>query len=157
LEDGKVVAEEVIFDTDEGVRFDGSLEAMAKLRPAFGVRGTVTAGNASQISDGAAAVVVMSDERAGALGLKPRAVFGGCVTAGGAPDVMGIGPAVGVPKLLQRLGMRLQDIDLIELNEAFASQSLYVLRALELAPSTVNVNGGAIALGPPLGATGARQ
>jgi acetyl-CoA acyltransferase len=157
LEDGKVTAEEVTFDTDEGVRFDASLEAMAKLRPAFGVKGTVTAGNASQMSDGAAAVVVMNAERAAALGLTPRAAFRGFATAGCDPDLMGIGPAMAVPKLLQRLGMRLQDIDLIELNEAFASQSLYVLRALELDPRIVNVNGGAIALGHPLGATGARQ
>src|SRR5581483_1688307 len=152
-EGGQVVGEEITFDTDEGVRADTTLEAMAMLRPAFGRTGTVTAGNASQMSDGAAAVVVMSAERAAALGLAPKAVFRGFTTAGCDPAVMGIGPAVAVPKLLKRLGMRLQEIDLIELNEAFASQSLYVLRALELDPAIVNVNGGAIALGHPLGAT----
>jgi acetyl-CoA acyltransferase len=157
LQGTRAVAQEVTFDTDEGVRFDTSLEAMAKLRPAFHVSGTVTAGNSSQTSDAAAAVVVMSAERAAALGLPVRALYRGFVTAGCDPEVMGIGPALAVPKLVQKTGVRLADVDLIELNEAFASQALYVIRALDLDPERVNVNGGAIALGHPLGATGARQ
>jgi acetyl-CoA acyltransferase len=157
LEDGKAVGETVTFATDEGVRPDANVEAMSKLRPAFAVDGTVTAGNASQMSDGAAAVVVMEAGRAAALGLRPQAVFRGFVTAGCDPEIMGVGPALAVPKLLQRTGLRLPDIDLVELNEAFAVQTLYVLRELDLDPQRVNVNGGAIALGHPLGATGARQ
>jgi acetyl-CoA acyltransferase len=157
LEGRQVIKQPVTFETDEGVRFDANLEAMAKLRPAFGVSGTVTAGNSSQMSDGAAAVVLMSAERAAALGLKPKAIFRGFVTTGCDPDIMGMGPALAVPKLLDKTGMRLEDIDLIELNEAFASQYIQVLRMLELDPERVNVNGGAIALGHPLGATGARQ
>jgi acetyl-CoA acyltransferase len=157
LEGTRVVREQVKFDTDEGVRFDTSLEAMSKLRPAFGVTGTVTAGNSSQMSDGAAAVVLMSAERAASLGLKPKAIFRGFVTTGCDPDIMGMGPALAIPKLLDKTGMRLEDIDLIELNEAFASQYIQVIRELDLDPERVNVNGGAIALGHPLGATGARQ
>jgi acetyl-CoA acyltransferase len=157
LRKGKAGAEEVTFDTDEGVRYDASLESMAKLKPAFGLSGTVTAATSSQMSDGAAAVVLMSAERAQQLNLKPQAIFRGFVTVGCDPDVMGIGPALAVPKLLAKTGMKLEDIDLIELNEAFASQALYVMRTLELDPERVNVNGGAIALGHPLGATGARQ
>lgn len=157
LQGAKAVAQDVRFDTDEGVRSDTSLAAMAKLRPAFAVDGSVTAGNSSQMSDAAAAVVVMSAARAEALGLRPQAIFRGFVTTGCDPEVMGIGPALAVPKLLQKCGVRLEDVDLIELNEAFASQSLYVIRALDLDPERVNVNGGAIALGHPLGATGARQ
>jgi acetyl-CoA acyltransferase len=130
---------------------------MAKLRPAFGTSGTVTAGNSSQMSDGAAAVVVMSAERADRLGLKPKALFRGFATAGCEPEIMGIGPALAVPKLLKQTGVRLEDVDLVELNEAFASQSLAVIRQLGLDHARVNVNGGAIALGHPLGATGARQ
>lgn len=157
LKNGKAVADPVTFDTDEGVRYDANLESMARLRPAFGVTGSVTAGNSSQMSDGAAAVVIMSGEKAQELGLRPRAIFRGFVTTGCDPEIMGIGPALAVPKLLRKTGMRLQDIDLVELNEAFASQSVYVIRELGLDPAKVNVNGGAIALGHPLGATGTRQ
>ncbi len=157
LVNGQVVAQEICFDTDEGVRTDANLEAMNKLKPAFGVTGSVTAGNSSQMSDGAAALVIMSDDRAEELGLRPRAVFRGFVTTGCQPELMGIGPALAVPKLLKKVGLRLEDIDLIELNEAFASQTLYVIRTLGLNPARVNVSGGAIALGHPLGATGARQ
>jgi acetyl-CoA acyltransferase len=157
LRDGRVVCQEGLFDTDEGVRFDANLESMSKLKPAFNLTGTVTAGTSSQMSDGAAAVVIMEAGIAAQLGLKPRAIFRGFVTTGCDPDIMGIGPALAVPKLLEKTGMKLDDIDLIELNEAFASQSLYVIRTLGLDPDKVNVNGGAIALGHPLGATGARQ
>jgi len=157
LQDGRAVSQSVTFERDEGVRFDADLAAMAKLRPAFGVAGTVTAGNSSQMSDGAAAVVVMSAERADRLGLRPQAHFRGFATAGCEPEVMGIGPALAVPKLLAKTGVRLEEVGLIELNEAFASQSLAVIRQLGLDPARVNVNGGAIALGHPLGATGARQ
>ena len=143
------------FDTDEGPRADTSLEVLAKLRPAFDPTGTVTAGNASQVSDGAAGVVVMSEERAHQLDLKPRAYVRGWAAAGVPPEVMGIGPVAAVPKLLRRLGLTVADLDLIELNEAFASQSLYCMRELGLDPEKVNVNGGAIATGHPLGATGA--
>jgi len=130
---------------------------MSKLKPAFSLTGTVTAGTSSQMSDGAAAVVIMAGDTAARLGLKPKAIFRGFVTTGCDPDIMGVGPALAVPKLLEKTGMKLEDIDLIELNEAFASQSLYVIRKLGLDPEKVNVNGGAIALGHPLGATGARQ
>jgi acetyl-CoA acyltransferase len=156
--DGRaVVRDKVAFDTDEGVRFDANLEAMGKLRPAFSVSGTVTAGNSSQMSDGAAAVVVMSAERAASLGLRPKATFRGFVTTGCDPEIMGMGPALAIPGLLEKTGVRLEDIDLIELNEAFASQYVQVIRTLDLDPGRVNVNGGAIALGHPLGATGVRQ
>jgi acetyl-CoA acyltransferase len=157
LDEGRPVARSVTFERDEGVRADANLESMAKLRPAFGTSGTVTAGNSSQMSDGAAAVVVMSAERADRLGLKPKALFRGFATAGCEPEIMGIGPALAVPKLLKQTGVRLEDVDLVELNEAFASQSLAVIRQLGLDHARVNVNGGAIALGHPLGATGARQ
>lgn len=157
LQKGKAVAETVTFATDEGVRFDASLEAMSKLKPVFRRGGILTAANSSQMSDGAAAVVVMSAERAIELGLQPKAIFRGMAVAGCDPDVMGIGPALAIPKLLKQTGMRLEDIELIELNEAFASQSLYVIRTLGLDPARVNVNGGAIALGYPLGASSARQ
>ena len=157
LREGKVVAEPVSFATDEGVRADSNLDAMSRLKPAFAVGGSVTAGNSSQLSDGAAAVVVMSAERAATLGLRPLATMRGFVTAGCDPDIMGVGPAVAVPKLLRKTGVRLEDVDLIELNEAFASQYLYIMRTLGLDPERTNVNGGAIALGHPLGATGARQ
>jgi acetyl-CoA acyltransferase len=153
---GKLRVKETVFDTDEGVRPDTSLEALAKLKPVFHVKGTVTAGNSSQTSDGAAAVLVMSREKAEALGVKPLAVFRGFMLGGVDPDVMGIGPVAAVPKLLERTGVRLQDIDLVELNEAFASQAVAVIRELELDPSIVNVNGGAIALGHPLGCSGAK-
>ena len=143
--------------TDEGVREDTSLEALGKLRPTFHVGGTVTAGNSSQMSDAAAAVVVMSNERAEALGLAPLAVFRSFGVAGVDPEVMGLGPTRAVPKALRRSGVRPQELHLVELNEAFAAQALAVIRELDLDPDIVNVNGGAIALGHPLGCTGARQ
>ncbi len=146
---------EFVFDTDEGPRADTSLEALAKLKPAFDPRGTVTAGNSSQINDGAAAVVVMSEARAAKLGLEPVALVHHWAVAGVPPDVMGIGPAKAVPKLLAKAGLGLADIDLVEINEAFASQSVYCSRELGLDPERTNVNGGAIATGHPLGATGA--
>ena len=134
LVDGRIVSKDISFDTDEGVRPDASLEAMAKLKPAFGIAGTVTAGTSSQMSDGAAAVLIMGDDVAARLGLTPMAIFRGFVTSGCDPDVMGIGPALAVPRLLEKTGMSREDIDLIELNEAFASQSLYVIRKLGLDP-----------------------
>ena len=143
-------------DTDEGVRADTSMEALAKLKPAFASGGTVTAGNSSQTSDGAAFVIVMSEKMMNELGLKPIARLVSCVSAGVHPRVMGIGPVEAVPKVLKRAGMNLSQIDLIELNEAFASQSLAVIKTLDLDPGKVNVNGGAIALGHPLGCTGAK-
>ncbi len=155
--EGRVVENKLVFDTDEGVRYDTSLEGLARLKPAFRVGGSVTAGNSSQTSDGAAAVVMMSAEDALKHGLKPLGVFRSFAVAGVDPDVMGIGPVVAVPKALERAGLKLQDINRIELNEAFASQSLQVIRELGMDPSIVNVNGGAIAMGHPLGCTGARQ
>ncbi|MFV9511000.1 acetyl-CoA C-acetyltransferase [Tepidibacillus sp. LV47] len=155
-EKGKVRKEEVIFDTDEGVRTDTSLDVLAKLKPVFMANGTVTAGNSSQTSDGAAAVMVMSREKAEELGLKPIARFVSYAVAGVAPEIMGIGPVKAIPKALKKAGLTLEDIDLFELNEAFASQAVYVIRELELDPEKVNVNGGAIALGHPLGCTGAK-
>ncbi|MFN2148509.1 MAG: thiolase family protein [Anaerolineales bacterium] len=146
----------VTFDQDELIRKDTTLEALAKLRPAFTPDGSVTAGNSSPLSDGAAAVVIMSREKAEELGLQPWMRFVGYAVAGVPPEIMGIGPVKAVPKVLDRYGLKLDDIDLIELNEAFASQSLAVIRELELDTSKVNVNGGAIALGHPLGATGAK-
>ena len=143
-------------DTDEGVRADTSMEALAKLKPAFASGGTVTAGNSSQTSDGAAFVIVMSERMMNELGLKPIARLVSCVSAGVHPRVMGIGPVEAVPKVLKRAGMNLSQIDLIELNEAFASQSLAVIKTLDLDPGKVNINGGAIALGHPLGCTGAK-
>ena len=143
------------FETDEGPRSDTSLEALAKLRPSFDPTGTVTAGNASQMSDGAGAVVVMADDKARELDLEPIAAVRGWAVAGVEPDVMGIGPVKAVPKLLERQGLSIDDIDLVELNEAFASQSLYCIQELGLDPDKTNVNGGAIATGHPLGATGA--
>jgi acetyl-CoA acyltransferase len=155
-DDNQVVSREKVFDTDEGVRPDTSLEALAKLRPVFSVKGTVTAGNSSQTTDGAAAVMVMSAERAQELGLKPIGVFRSFAGGGVDPDVMGIGPIAAVPKALKLAGLTLDDIDLIELNEAFASQALYVIRHLGMDEEKVNVKGGAIALGHPMGCTGAR-
>jgi len=154
--DGRPVAQTKTFNVDEGVRGDTNVEALAKLRPAFSTTGTVTAGNSSQTSDGAAASVVLSDERAKQLGLKPLGIFRAFVVAGCDPDIMGIGPSLAIPKLLSKTGMKLEDIDLIELNEAFASQAVYCIRKLGLDPAKVNVNGGAIALGHPLGCTGAK-
>ena len=156
MEDGKVVVKEVIFDTDEGVRYDASLQGLAALKPVFKAKGTVTAGNSSQTSDGAAAVVLMSKERAGALKLKPMAAFRSFAVAGVPPEIMGVGPAYAVPKALKKAGLTVKDIGLVELNEAFASQALYVIRELGLNPEIVNVNGGAIAVGHPLGCTGAK-
>ncbi|TCS95843.1 acetyl-CoA C-acetyltransferase [Hazenella coriacea] len=155
-EKGKLQEKEEIFDTDEGVRPGTNLEVLSKLRPAFHVKGTVTAGNASQTSDGAAAVIIMSREKAEELGIKPLAVFRGFALGGVDPDVMGIGPVAAVPKVLERTGIQLDEIDLIELNEAFASQAVAVIRELGLNPDIVNVNGGAIALGHPLGCSGAK-
>ena len=155
-EKGKVRTQELVFDTDEGVRADTSLEALAKLKPAFMAGGTVTAGNASQTSDGAAAVMVMSREKAEELGLKPIARFISYAVSGVAPDIMGIGPVTSIPKALEKAGLTIEDIDLFELNEAFAAQAVYVVRELGLDPEKVNVNGGAIALGHPLGCTGAK-
>jgi acetyl-CoA acyltransferase len=153
---GKVRVVESEFAVDEGPRADTSLEALAKLKPAFMVDGTVTAGNSSQMSDGAAAVVVASESMVKKLGVKPMARFVAYATAGVEPELMGIGPAIAVPKVLKASGMTLGDIALIELNEAFASQSLYVTRKLGLPVDRLNVNGGAIALGHPLGCTGAK-
>jgi acetyl-CoA acyltransferase len=145
-----------IFDTDEGPRADTSLEALAKLKPAFHAHGTTTAGNSSQMSDGAAAAVVTSAERARALGLKPLARFLAYATAGCPPEEMGVGPVYAIPKALKIAGLRLDQMDVIELNEAFAVQSLSVIKLAGLDPAKVNPNGGAIALGHPLGCTGAK-
>ncbi len=149
-------AEGKTFDTDEGPRADTTLEALAGLRPVFAVGGSVTAGNSSPISDGAAASVVMRAQTAKELGLKPLARYVGMAVAGVAPEIMGIGPVAAIPKVLKQTGLKLQDIDIIELNEAFAAQSLAVIRTLGLDPARVNVHGGAIALGHPLGCTGAK-
>lgn len=154
--DNKVVEKEITFEVDEGVRPGTTLEALAKLRPAFHVKGSVTAGNSSQTSDGAAAAVIMSADKAKELGLKPIAVFRGFAVAGCAPDVMGVGPAYAIPRLAELTGVKTSDVDLFELNEAFASQALYCMRELDLNPDIVNVNGGAIALGHPLGCTGTK-
>jgi acetyl-CoA acyltransferase len=153
---GRKQKREVVFDTDEGVRFDSTMEGLAKLRPAFHVKGTITAGNASQMSDGAAAAVVMSEARAKQLGAKPLARFVAYATAGCPPEEMGIGPVFAIPKVLKLAGLKLEDIDVIELNEAFAAQSLAVIKTLGIDPDKVNVNGGGIALGHPLGCTGAK-
>jgi acetyl-CoA acyltransferase len=143
-------------DTDEGVRADTTLEALAKLKPAFAVKGSVTAGNSSQTSDGASFVVVMSERLMQSLGLKPIGRLVNCAVAGVHPRIMGIGPIEAVPKVLKQAGMKLDQIDLFELNEAFASQALAVIRTLELDQNKVNINGGAIALGHPLGCTGSK-
>ena len=153
---GKPSIKEVIFDTDEGPRRDTSLDVLAKLRPAFHVAGTVTAGNSSQTSDGAAATIVTSAELAKERGLTPLARFVGYATAGVAPELFGIGPVPAIRKVLKQTGLTLDQIDLIELNEAFAAQALACIKALDLDPDKVNVNGGAIALGHPLGCTGAK-
>jgi acetyl-CoA acyltransferase len=155
-EDGRVNVKEVIFDIDEGVRYDASLEGMASLRPVFKINGTVTAGNSSQTSDGVAALVLMSREKAETLKAKPMGVFRSFSVAGVPPEIMGIGPVYAVPKALKKANLSLDQIGLIELNEAFASQSLYVIRELGLSLEIVNVNGGAIAMGHPLGCTGAK-
>jgi len=141
---------------DEGPRGDTSLEALLSLRPAFHAKGTVTAGNSSQMSDGAAAAVVMSAERAKALGIQPLARYVSFATAGYKPEEMGLGPVYAIPKALKMAGLKLTDIDVIELNEAFAAQSLAVIKEGGLDPEKVNPNGGAVALGHPLGCTGAK-
>jgi acetyl-CoA acyltransferase len=152
----KAATQTFTFETDEGPRADTSLEALAKLKPAFHVKGTVTAGNSSQMSDGAAAAVVMSEERAKALGLKPLARFVAYATAGVLPEEFGIGPVAAIPKVLKLAGLTLNDIAVFELNEAFAAQSLAVIQQAGIDPTRVNPNGGAIALGHPLGCTGAK-
>ncbi len=154
--DGKPTYKQVMFEIDEGVRFDTSMEALAKLKPVFRRNGVVTAGNSSQTSDGAAAVVVMSRKKAKQKGIKPMAVFRAHAVAGVPPDIMGVGPRYAVPKALKFAGLSLDEIDLIELNEAFAAQALYVIRELGMNMERVNVNGGAIALGHPLGCTGTK-
>src|SRR5207249_1332048 len=153
---GKKQHSEIVFDKDEGPRRDTSADALAKLKPAFQIKGTITAGNSSQMSDGAAAAIVMSQERAEQIGARPMARLVAYATAGCPPEEMGIGPVFAIPKALKLAGLNLDQIDLIELNEAFAAQSLAVIKMLELNPDKVNVNGGAIALGHPLGCTGAK-
>jgi acetyl-CoA acyltransferase len=150
------VLTQIEFKTDEGPRADTSMDALAKLKPAFHARGTVTAGNSSQTSDGAAASVLMAESTAKALGMKPLARFISFATAGCLPEEMGIGPVYAIPKALKLAGLTLDDIEVIELNEAFAAQALAVIKELCLNPAKVNVNGGAIALGHPLGCTGAK-
>ncbi|MBE9046022.1 acetyl-CoA C-acyltransferase [Pleurocapsales cyanobacterium LEGE 10410] len=154
--DGKTQTIERVFEVDEGPRSDTSIEALAKLKPVFHAQGTVTAGNSSQMSDGAAAAVVMSMKMLNQLRIKPMGKLLGYAVAGVAPEIMGIGPVAAVPKVLQQVGLSLNDIGLIELNEAFAGQSLAVIRKLGLNEDIINVNGGAIALGHPLGCTGAK-
>lgn len=154
--DGKPVTRTFHFDTDEGVRLDTTTEGLGRLRPVFKMGGSVTAGNSSQISDGSAAVLVVSRAKAESLGLKPMARFVTYAVGGVPPEIMGIGPVAAVPKALKLAGLTLEDIDLIELNEAFAAQSVAVMNELGLDADKVNVNGGAIALGHPLGCTGAK-
>ncbi|MBT2643381.1 MULTISPECIES: acetyl-CoA C-acetyltransferase [Bacillaceae] len=154
--DNKLVEKTIQFKQDEGVRPDTNMETLAKLRPAFNIKGTVTAGNSSQTSDGAAAVMVMDREKAESLGLKPLAKFRSFALGGVPPEIMGIGPVVAIPKALKLAGLQVSDIGVFELNEAFASQSIQVIRELGLDEDKVNVNGGAIALGHPLGTTGAK-
>ncbi|MEM1202887.1 MAG: acetyl-CoA C-acyltransferase [Acidobacteriota bacterium] len=156
FKNGERQSRTVTFDTDEGPRAGSTPEVLGKLRPVFHARGTVTAGNSSQMSDGASAVVVMSRDKAEALGLEPMAKFLGFAVGGVAPEVMGIGPVVAIPKALKYAGLDLSDIELVELNEAFACQALAVIQEAGLDAETVNVNGGAVALGHPLGATGAK-
>ncbi|MDM1293718.1 acetyl-CoA C-acyltransferase [Sphingobacterium sp. N143] len=156
LKDGKMATREYVVDTDEGPRADTSLEALAKLKPVFAANGSVTAGNSSQTSDGAAFVLVMSEAKVKELGIKPIARLISFAVAGVPPRIMGIGPIYAIPKALKQAGLQKEDIDLFELNEAFASQSLAVIRELGLDEEKVNVNGGAIALGHPLGCTGAK-
>jgi acetyl-CoA acyltransferase len=156
VENGKPAEQHISFKKDEGPRADTSMEALAKLKPVFHAGGTVTAGNSSQTSDGAAAALVMSEAKARELGLKPMARFVSFAVAGVPPEIMGIGPVVAIPKALALAGLKLDDIDIIELNEAFAVQALAVIRRAGLDPDKVNVNGGAIALGHPLGCTGAK-
>lgn len=152
----QLIEKEILFIQDEGVRPDTSMEALSALRPSFARNGTVTAGNASQMSDGAAAVLVMERKKAERLGLKPLAKFRSFAVGGVPPEIMGIGPVAAIPKALELAGLQLSDIGLIELNEAFAAQAIQVIRELELDEEKVNVNGGAIALGHPLGCTGTK-
>jgi acetyl-CoA acyltransferase len=154
--DGRPVVRQLSFDADEGIRHDTDAEQMARLRPIFAAGGTVTAGNSSQMSDGAAAMVVMTAERAAQLGIEPLGRLASFATAGVDPEIMGIGPVEAVPKALRKAGLTLDDIALVELNEAFAAQVVAVVRELGLDEERTNVNGGAIALGHPLGATGAK-
>jgi acetyl-CoA acetyltransferase family protein len=153
---GEKSKKEVVVDRDECNRPDTTPEGLAKLPPAFKEGGSVTAGNSSQFSDGASAVVMMSAERAKALGINPLGYFRGCVFAACEPDEMGIGPVFAVPKLLKRHGLKMEDIDIVELNEAFASQAVYVRDRLGIDPAKLNPNGGAISIGHPYGMTGAR-
>ncbi len=155
-EDGKVTFREFVFDTDEGIRADTTLEALSKLRPAFSTTGSVTPGNSSPLNDGASATVILSKEKAKSLGLAPMATFRSFAVAGVPPELMGIGPVEAIPKALKLAGLKLDQIDLFELNEAFASQALYCCRTLGLDMEKVNVNGGAIALGHALGNSGGR-
>jgi acetyl-CoA acyltransferase len=155
-DEGVTKQKKLSFDTDEGPRRDTTVEGLAKLRPVFHIKGSVTAGNSSQTSDGAAAVVVMSRERADQLGLKPLARFVSYAVGGVPPEIMGMGPVVAVPKALKLAGLTLEEIDLIELNEAFACQALAVMHELGMDEQRTNVNGGAVALGHPLGASGAK-
>jgi acetyl-CoA acyltransferase len=145
-----------VLDKDEHLRRETTIEALAKLRPVFKQNGRVTAGNSSPLSDGAAGVIVMEADKAAQLGLKPLVRFVGFNVGGVRPEIMGVGPIVAIPRVLERTGMKQEEIDIFELNEAFAAQSLAVIRELGLDPTKVNVNGGAIALGHPLGATGAK-
>lgn len=156
VDEGKKKKKSYLFDTDEGPRKGSSPEALARLRPVFDAKGSVTAGNASQTSDGAAFVLVMSERMVHSLGLKPRARLASYHVVGLEPAIMGVGPIYAIPKALEKAGKKLQDVHLIELNEAFASQSLAIQKELGLDPQTLNVNGGAIALGHPLGCTGAK-
>lgn len=155
-DDEKILTKEFIFDTDEGVRPGTTMEILSKLKPVFHVQGSVTAGNASQTSDGAAAVVVMSREKAEKLGLEPLAIFRAFAVGGVDPEVMGIGPVIAIPKALKMAGITKEQVDLFEINEAFASQCKYVIDHLGLDEEKVNVNGGAIAMGHPLGCTGTK-
>jgi acetyl-CoA acyltransferase len=156
LVDGKRVSKTIMYDYDEGARADISMESVAKVRPAFSPTGTITAANSSQTTDGSAALIVMTPEKAKELGCKPRLKYVGYAVAGCNPDEMGVGPKYAIPKALKRAGLTLADIGLIELNEAFASQSIYCIKELGINPDIVNVNGGAIAIGHPLGCTGAK-
>ncbi|MFC4103262.1 acetyl-CoA C-acyltransferase [Paenibacillus xanthanilyticus] len=156
FDNGKAWEKKLVLEMDEGVRPDTTEQGLAKLRPAFKPTGSVTAGNASQMSDGGAAVLVMSRERADELGLKPLAAFKSFALAGVDPDIMGVGPVEAIPKALKKAGLSVAEVDLFEINEAFASQCLHIIRALELDEDKVNVNGGAIALGHPLGCTGTK-
>jgi acetyl-CoA acyltransferase len=155
-DNGRPHAEEIVYAKDEGIRGDTTLDALAKLKPVFAQDGVVTAGNSSQTSDAAAAAVVMSSDRAKQMGVEPLAIFRSFAVAGVSPEEMGIGPVKAIPKALAQAGLRLQDVDIIELNEAFAAQAVAVIRLAALDPERVNVNGGAIALGHPLGCTGAK-